>query len=129
MKARVKKNLVIVSLMVASFLMVGMTGQLVAAAEKFPNKPVQIVVPFKPGGGADRTTRLFAPYFSKELGVPVNVINISGGGGWVAWSQMAKWDAKKDDHILGVINPFFSGNFSTPHAFPNFSRIIGSVTF
>jgi tripartite-type tricarboxylate transporter receptor subunit TctC len=104
MKVRGKKNLVIVSLMVASFLMVGMTGQLAAAAEKFPNKPVQIVVPFKPGGGADRTTRLFAPYLSKELGVPVNVINISGGGGWVAWSQMAKWDAKKDDHILGVIN-------------------------
>lgn len=75
-----------------------------ASAQKFPNKPVQIVVPFKAGGGADRTFRLFAPYMSKELGVPVNVVNIAGGGGWVAWSQMAKWDPKKDDHKLGVIN-------------------------
>jgi|TARA_B110000444_G_scaffold254141_1_gene286141 tripartite-type tricarboxylate transporter receptor subunit TctC len=73
-------------------------------AQKFPNKPVQIVVPFKPGGGADRTFRLFAPYLAKELGVPVNVTNIAGGGGWVAWAQMAKWDANKDDHKLGVIN-------------------------
>ena len=75
-----------------------------ALAQKFPSKPVQIVVPFKPGGGADRTFRLFAPYLAKELGVPVNVTNISGGGGWVAWAQMAKWDPKKDDHKLGVIN-------------------------
>ena len=73
-------------------------------AQKFPNKPVQIVVPFKPGGGADRTFRLFAPYLAKELAVPVNVTNIAGGGGWVAWAQMAKWDANKDDHKLGVIN-------------------------
>ncbi len=74
------------------------------AQGKFPSKPVQIVVPFKPGGGADRTMRLFAPYLAKELGVPVNVINIAGGGGWVAWTQMARWDPNKDDHKLGVIN-------------------------
>jgi len=74
------------------------------AQGKFPSKPVQIVVPFKPGGGADRTMRLFAPYLAKELGVPVNVVNIAGGGGWVAWTQMARWDPNKDDHKLGVIN-------------------------
>ncbi len=74
------------------------------AQGKFPSKPVQLVVPFKPGGGADRTMRLFAPYLAQELGVPVNVINISGGGGWVAWTQMARWDPAKDDHKLGVIN-------------------------
>lgn len=75
-----------------------------AVAQEFPSKPVQIVVPFGAGGGADRTMRLFAPYLSEELGVPVNVVNISGGGGWVAWTQMAKWDPEKDDHKLGVIN-------------------------
>ena len=74
------------------------------AQGKFPSKPVQLVVPFKPGGGADRTMRLFAPYLAQELGVPVNVINIAGGGGWVAWTQMARWDPAKDDHKLGVIN-------------------------
>lgn len=79
-------------------------GTPAVAADKFPNGPVQIVVPFKPGGGADRTMRLFAPYLSKELGVPVNVINIAGGGGWVAWSQVAKWDPEKDDHKLACVN-------------------------
>ncbi|MFB0506637.1 MAG: Bug family tripartite tricarboxylate transporter substrate binding protein [Thermodesulfobacteriota bacterium] len=104
MNARKKGYLVVLSLMVVSLLMVWTTGKLATAADKFPNRPVQIVVPFKPGGGADRTTRLFAPYLSKELGVSVNVINIAGGGGWVAWSQMANWDPKKDDHMLGLIN-------------------------
>ena len=88
---------------VASAVMLGTSVQ-PAAAQNFPNKPVQIVVPFKPGGGADRTFRLFAPYLAKELGVPVNITNIDGGGGWVAWTQMAQWDPEKDDHMLGVVN-------------------------
>lgn len=77
---------------------------LLSAQGAFPNGPVQLVVPFSAGGGADRTFRLFAPYLSAELGVPVNVINIEGGGGWVAWQQMAKWDAENDDHIIGTMN-------------------------
>ena len=44
-------------------------------AEKYPNGPVTMVVPWKPGGGTDRTARLFAPYLSKTLGVPVKVVN------------------------------------------------------
>ncbi len=77
---------------------------LAISAEKYPSKPIQLVVPWKPGGGTDRSIRIFAPYLSKTLGVPVNVINIGGGGGWVAWSQMANWDPKKEDHTIGVIN-------------------------
>jgi len=73
-------------------------------AGKFPNGPVQLIVPFKPGGGSDRTFRLFAPYLQQELGVPINVVNIAGGGGWVAWQQMARWDPEKDDHKLGTLN-------------------------
>ena len=76
----------------------------VQAQGPFPSKPVQLVVPFAPGGGADRSWRMFAPFLSAELGQPVNVINIEGGGGWVAWQQMAKWDPNKDDHIIGTVN-------------------------
>lgn len=104
MEAKGRKQVVIMAVVSTIFLFVGAMGNLAIAADKFPSGPVQIVVPFKPGGGADRTTRLFAPYLSKELGVPVNVINIAGGGGWVAWSQVAKWDPKKDDHKLAVVN-------------------------
>jgi tripartite-type tricarboxylate transporter receptor subunit TctC len=89
-------------MLLAIGVMFGATTQTMAA--DYPSGPVQLVVPFKPGGGADRTFRLFAPYLSEELGVPVNVVNISGGGGWVAWAQAVKWDAEKDDHKLQVVN-------------------------
>lgn len=88
---------------VAGVSLLGAAGA--QAQEKFPNKPVIIQVPFSPGGGADRTFRLFAPYLSQELGVPVKVTNVAGGGGWVSWSQVAnEWDGERDDHKLAVIN-------------------------
>lgn len=74
------------------------------AQDKYPSKPVIIQVPFAPGGGADRTFRLFAPYLSKELGVPVKVTNVAGGGGWVSWSQVTNEWGPDDDHKLAVVN-------------------------
>ncbi|WP_034490769.1 Bug family tripartite tricarboxylate transporter substrate binding protein [Afifella pfennigii] len=75
-----------------------------AFAQDYPSGPIELVVPWKTGGGTDRSARLFAPYLSEALGVPVNVVNIDGGGGWVAWDQMAKWDPGEDDHKIGLVN-------------------------
>jgi tripartite-type tricarboxylate transporter receptor subunit TctC len=50
-----------------------------AFAQAYPNKAVNFVVPTDPGGSLDRMARILAPYFSKELGVPVNVVNKPGG--------------------------------------------------
>jgi len=75
-----------------------------AQSGDFPSRPVRLVVPFAPGGGADRSMRLFAPYLGEELGVPVQVENISGAGGWVAWSQVAQWDPEEFDHDLCCVN-------------------------
>ncbi|WP_127143829.1 Bug family tripartite tricarboxylate transporter substrate binding protein [Pelagibacterium montanilacus] len=80
------------------------TPSIIKAQESFPSGPVQLIVPFDPGGGADRSFRLMAPFLANELGVPVNVVNIAGGGGWVAWQQTAQWDAEQHDHMLGTMN-------------------------
>ena len=93
----------VAAIAMAGLSLFGTTGA--QAQKKFPNGPVIIQVPFAPGGGADRTFRLFAPYLSKELGVPVKVTNVAGGGGWVSWGQVTgQWDGEKDDHKLAVVN-------------------------
>jgi tripartite-type tricarboxylate transporter receptor subunit TctC len=51
------------------------------AASDYPNKAIQIIMPFNPGGGADVAARLFATYLSKKWKVPVNVLNKAGGAG------------------------------------------------
>lgn len=54
-----------------------------AAAEKttdYPNKPIDLVVPFAAGGNVDLSCRILAQELEKELGQPVNVLNKEGGG-------------------------------------------------
>ncbi len=53
------------------------------ASEAYPSKPIDLIVPFPPGGGADVAGRLFATYLSKKWNVPINVVNKAGGGGVV----------------------------------------------
>lgn len=48
------------------------------SASSFPDKPIELVVPFDPGGGTDLTARVMADALSDELGVPVNVVNKPG---------------------------------------------------
>lgn len=45
----------------------------------WPEKAIQWVVVFAPGGGSDVIARTITPFISRELGVPVNVINKPGG--------------------------------------------------
>ncbi len=46
---------------------------------KYPTKPIDIIVPFKPAGGTDSVIRVIAPFLNKKWGVPVNVVNKPGG--------------------------------------------------
>lgn len=47
----------------------------------YPNRPITFICPWSAGGGTDRVTRQIASQLERELGVPVNVINATGGGG------------------------------------------------
>jgi len=51
------------------------------AQPAYPTKPVDIIVAFAPGGGADVTARLIAAYASKKWGQSVNVVNMPGASG------------------------------------------------
>ena len=54
------------------------------AAEKWPTRPITVIVHVAPGGGTDVATRALVNEMSKILGVPIVVVNVVGGGGAVA---------------------------------------------
>jgi putative tricarboxylic transport membrane protein len=51
-----------------------------ARAQSFPERPINVVVPFDTGGYNDRLARAFAPFLQKELGQPVVIVNRPGAG-------------------------------------------------
>ena len=62
----------------------------VSRADKWPSKPIRIIVGVAPGGSTDGTARSFADYFSTHLGVPVTVENKPGGAGMIAAEQVVR---------------------------------------
>ena len=97
-----------------------------AALAAYPEKPIKVIVPWGAGGDSDLTTRIWADAVEKELGVPVVVINKTGGGGVVGTSFVAR--AKADGYTLinaGLSNMLVTPNFSkTPYNFDTFAPVV-----
>lgn len=71
------------------------------AAAAWPERPITIVVPWAAGGGTDATARILASLMERELGVPVNVVNRTGGSGVVGHAAIAQ--AEPDGYTLGIV--------------------------
>ncbi len=61
-----------------------------SGGEKYPSKPVRLIITHKAGGTTDAAARLIEPYLSKYLGVPVVIENMEGAGGNIARSYVFK---------------------------------------
>jgi tripartite-type tricarboxylate transporter receptor subunit TctC len=75
------------------------------ATEKFPNRPVRMIVPYAPGGATDIVARQVAQRLSEYWGYQVVVDNRAGGSGAIALETVAR--ATPDGYTLMV------GNVST----------------
>lgn len=53
----------------------------------YPRRPILLVCPWAQGGGTDRVSRTVAAHLESELGVPVNVVNATGGKGVTGHSR------------------------------------------
>ena len=61
-----------------------------AAAERYPDKPLRLIVPFPPGGGTDAAGRQIADRLTRELSVDIVVENRAGAGGNIGAQSVAK---------------------------------------
>jgi tripartite-type tricarboxylate transporter receptor subunit TctC len=69
-----------------------------AQSAGYPNKPIKLIAPVAPGGGLDLIARLLSERLGRSLGQNVVVENISGGGGAIASTTVAK--ASPDGYTL-----------------------------
>lgn len=60
----------------------------VAQAENYPSRPIELIVPWGPGGGADQLARLVAKLLEPELGASVPVVNVPGATGGTGMAKL-----------------------------------------
>ncbi|PRY02405.1 Bug family tripartite tricarboxylate transporter substrate binding protein [Allonocardiopsis opalescens] len=88
-----------------------------AQAGAYPQRPIQMIVAYEPGGGTDVGARILQPVLERALGGEIQIVNRPGGGGWAGWNDLAR--AEPDGYTLGFIN---TPNFMTGYLDPRLGR-------
>ena len=71
-------------------------------AADYPERSVDVIVAFAPGGGTDVAARSIQPFIEKYLGQTLVILNHPGAGGEVGFSLLAA--AEPDGYTMGFIN-------------------------
>jgi len=87
-------------LLLTTALVSGLLGVSGAHAD-YPERPLQMVVPWGAGGGSDAVARMIATLMEKEIGQPIAVVNRTGGSGAVGHQAIAS--AKPDGYTIGMV--------------------------
>ena len=90
------------------FLIAGLVGPAVAA---YPEKSIELIVPYPPGGISDLTARVLANHIGPFLGQSVIVVNKPGGGGAIGGFAVTRGEP---GYTMGIFAPVL--------AFPEYFR-------
>lgn len=74
-----------------------------ANAQNYPTKPINMIVPFAPGGASDIVARIISPLLSKELGQQIVVDNRGGASGNIGVAYAARASNDGYNVLLGNI--------------------------
>lgn len=87
-------------LLALAIMVMVVAAVLPAAAQQYPARPVEFIIPFATGGPTDTAIRVIQPQLAANLGAPVVLGNKAGGGGAVGMDLVAK--AKPDGHTVAA---------------------------
>jgi tripartite-type tricarboxylate transporter receptor subunit TctC len=75
-----------------------------AADAAYPEKPINLIVAYSPGGGTDLIARAIAPYLEKYLGggARIVIVHRPGAGGEIGFAAIA--NAPADGYTIGFVN-------------------------
>jgi tripartite-type tricarboxylate transporter receptor subunit TctC len=95
------------------WLMTAILGLLLAAGgvhaqQKYPTKPIRLIVAFPPGGGADIVARVMAQKVTESFGVPVVVDNRPGAAGMIGTEIAVR--ANPDGYTLILVEGGYAAN-------------------
>ena len=79
------KKLLFAALLMVLVFPVFAAGQADAPAAQYPTEPVQVIIPYAPGGGSDILTRAIMKYI--EMPQPLVAVNIDGAAGMIGAMQ------------------------------------------
>jgi len=111
------------------FISIILTGY---AQERYPARPIYLIVPMTAGGGTDKVARAIAEAMKNHLPQPVLVENLPGAGSVVGMSKLHA--SKPDGYTLGVASGYLittalQGMAKFPPADFTFIAKISSDTF
>ncbi|HEV7260197.1 MAG TPA: tripartite tricarboxylate transporter substrate-binding protein [Bosea sp. (in: a-proteobacteria)] len=94
-----------------------LAGGAPAMAQAYPTKPINVIVPYAPGGNTDVVARIVLEHMSQTLGQALPIENIGGAGGTTGSSRAAK--AAPDGYTILVGQMGTHG--AAPALYPNLS--------
>jgi tripartite-type tricarboxylate transporter receptor subunit TctC len=80
-----------------------LAAPLAQAADPYPGKPIQLVLPFPPGGSFDPIFRTLAEAAAKDLGQPVVLMHKPGAGGIMCTATLATMN-EADGYTIAVMH-------------------------
>jgi tripartite-type tricarboxylate transporter receptor subunit TctC len=98
------------------------------AQDKYPAKPVKIVVPYAPGGATDIVSRILSEQLRQSLGQSFVVENKPGANGIVAINELV--NSRPDGYTLMIGNVTTNAitPVLTPGKVPNYDKKVAPVT-